>query len=86
MEIDRSLLRCFPLQQSVFPAVCDMGVKESVADGANALIQAEQKQGRMRKHHQKTTKSINPETRETKGINLQAGEDKGRCTPTPRAN
>jgi len=38
-----------------------MGVKESVADLADPLNEAEQKRGRERKHHQKMTKSINPE-------------------------
>jgi len=38
-----------------------MGVEESVADRADALSEAEQKQGRERKHHQKKTKTINPE-------------------------
>jgi len=38
-----------------------MGVEKSVADRANALREAEQKRGRKRKHHQKKTKSINPE-------------------------
>jgi len=45
-EIHRGLLECFPLLQTVFPAVCNMGVEESVADRANALSEAEQKQGR----------------------------------------
>jgi len=70
----------------VFPAVCDIGVEESDADRAKALSEAEPKQGRERKHHQKKTKSINPERIESKGINLRAGEEKGRCTPPPRAN
>jgi len=38
-----------------------MGVEKSVADRANALSEAEQKRGKERKHHQKKTKSINPE-------------------------
>jgi len=38
-----------------------MGVEKSVAECANALSEAEQKRGRERKHHQKKTKSINPE-------------------------
>jgi len=38
-----------------------MGVEKSVADRANALNEAGQKRGRERKHHQKKTKSINPE-------------------------
>jgi len=70
----------------VFPAVCDIVVEESIADHANALSEAEQKRGRERKYYQKKTKSINPERREPKGINLRAGKDEGRCTPPPRAN
>ena len=38
-EIDRDLLKCFPLLQTVFPAVCNMGVEKSVADRANALTE-----------------------------------------------
>jgi len=38
-----------------------MGVRETVANRANALREAEQKQGRKRKHYQKKMKSINPE-------------------------
>jgi len=38
-----------------------MGVEESVANCADALSEVEQKRGRERKHHQKKTKSINPE-------------------------
>jgi len=38
-----------------------MGVEKSVADGADALSEAEENRGRERKHHQKKTKSINPE-------------------------
>jgi len=38
-----------------------MGVEESVANCADALSEAEQKWGKERKHHQKKTKSINPE-------------------------
>jgi len=63
-----------------------MGVEESVADRANALSPVEQKRGRKRKHHQKKTKSIKPESRKPKRINLRAGEDRGRYTPPPRAN
>jgi len=59
-EIDRGLLKCFLLLQTVCPAVCNTGVEKSVADRANALSEAEQKRGRKRKHHQKKTKSINP--------------------------
>ena len=51
-EIDRGLLKCFLLLQTVFPAVCNMGVEKSVADRANALRKAEQKRGRETKHHQ----------------------------------
>jgi len=63
-----------------------MGSEERVADCGNALTEAEQKWGRERKHHQKKTRSITPEGRKPKGINLRAGEDEGRCTPPPRAN
>jgi len=60
-EIERGLLNSFLLLEAVFPAVCNMGVEESVANLADALSEAEQKRGRERKHHQKKTKSINPE-------------------------
>jgi len=60
-EIDRGLLTCFLLLQTVYLAVCNMGGEESVADRANALSEVEHKRGRKRKHHQKKTKSINPE-------------------------
>jgi len=52
-EIDRGLLKCFPLLKTVYPAVCNMGVEKSVADCANVLSEAEQKWGRGRKHQQK---------------------------------
>jgi len=70
----------------MFPAVCNMGVEKGVADRANALSEAEQKRGRERKHHQKKTKSINPELRKPKGINLRGGECRGGMTPPPRAS
>jgi len=38
-----------------------MGVEKSIADSSKTLSEAEQKRGRKRKHHQKKTKSINPE-------------------------
>jgi len=63
-----------------------MGIEESVADSANALSEAEHKWGRERNHHQKKTKSIDPERTEPKGISLRVGRDEGRCTPPPRAN
>jgi len=63
-----------------------MGGEESVADRANALSEAEQKRGRKRKHHQKKTKSINPELRKPKGINLREGESRGGMSPPPRTN
>jgi len=85
-EIDHGLLKCFLLLQTVFPTVCNMGVEKSVADRANALSEAEQKRGRKRKHHQKKTKSINPERRKPKGMNLKAGESRGGMTPPPRAS
>ena len=59
--MDRGLLKGFLLLQTVYPAVCNMGVEQSVADRANALSEVEQKRGRKRKHHQKKTKSIKPE-------------------------
>jgi len=52
-EIDCSLLKGFLLLETVYPAICNMGSEESVADHANALSEAEQKRGRKRKHHQK---------------------------------
>ena len=54
-------MKGFLLLQTVYPAVCNMGGVESVADRDNALSEPEQKQGRKRKHHQRKTKSINPE-------------------------
>jgi len=60
-EIDCGLLKSFLLLQTVYPAVCNMGGEESVADRANALSEVEQMRGWKRKHHQKKTKSINPE-------------------------
>jgi len=51
-----------------------MGVEENVTDCVNALSEAEQKRGRKRKHDQKKTKSINPERRKPKGINLRVVE------------
>jgi len=60
-EIDRCLLKGFLLLETVFPAVCNMGVENTVADCANALSEAEQKLGRKRKHHQRKTKSSTPE-------------------------
>jgi len=70
----------------MFPAVCNMGVENSVADCASALSEAEQKRGRKRKHHQKKTKTINPERRKPKGMNLKAGESREGMTPPPRAS
>jgi len=60
-EIDRGLLEGLLLLQTVYPAGCNMGGEKRVADGANALREAEQKQVRKRKYHQEMTKSINPE-------------------------
>jgi len=85
-EIDRGLLECFLLLQTVFPAVFNMGVAESVADHADALSEAEQKRGRERKHHPKKTKSINTERRKPKGINLREGECRGGMPPPPRTD
>ena len=59
-EIDHGLLNSFLLLQTVFPAVCNMGVEESVGDSADTLSEAEQKRCRESKHPQKKTKSINP--------------------------
>jgi len=42
-EIDCSLLKCFLLRQTVYPAVCRMGVEMSVADRADALSVAQNK-------------------------------------------
>jgi len=55
------IIRVLTVLQTVFPAVCNMGVSKSVANRADALSEVEQKRGRERKHHQKKTKSINPE-------------------------
>jgi len=66
-EIDHGLLNCFPLLQTMFPAVCNMGVEKSVADRANTLSEIEQKRGRERKHHQKKTKSITQSEESPKG-------------------
>jgi len=52
-EIDRGLLKCFSLLQTVFPAVSNIVVENSVAHHANARSEAEQKRVRERKHHQK---------------------------------
>jgi len=45
-ETDRGLLKCFLLLQTVFPAVCYLGVEKSVADHADAPSEVEQKRGR----------------------------------------
>jgi len=84
-EIDGSRLKCFLLLQTVFPAICNMGVEKCLVDRASALSEAEPKRGRMRKNHQKT-KYINPERRKPKGMNLKAGESRGGMTPPPRAS
>jgi len=42
-EIDRGLLKCVPLLQTVCPAICTMGVEKSVADRADALSKAQSK-------------------------------------------
>jgi len=57
----------FLLLQTVFPAICNMGVEKRVADRANALSEAEEKQGRERKHDQKKTKSITQSEESPKG-------------------
>jgi len=66
-EIDYGLLKCFLLLQTMFPAVCNMGDEESVADRANALSEVEQKRGREWKHLQKKTKSITLSEESPKG-------------------
>jgi len=66
-EIDRGLLKCFLLLQTLFPAVCNMGVEKSVADRVNVLSEPEQKRGRERKHNQKKTKSITQSEDSPKG-------------------
>jgi len=58
----------------VFPAICEIGVDVSFVHRANALSETELKRGSQRKHHQKKMKSINPERRKPKGINLRGGE------------
>jgi len=85
-EIDRGLLKGFLLLQTVYPAVCNMGVEKRVADRANALSEAEQKQSRKRKHHQRKMKSINPEQRKPKVRNLREEESRGGMSPPPRRN
>ena len=72
-EIDRALLKCFLLLETVYPAVCNLGGEKSVADRANALSEEEQKRGRKRKHQQKKMKSIN-----TRGRKAQRDKPKGR--------
>jgi len=72
-KIDSGLLKCFLLLQTVYPAVCNMGVEKSVADRANALSEPEQKRGRERKHDQKEDEIHQP--REKKA---QKGQPKGR--------
>jgi len=59
--IDRALLKCFLLLQTVYPAVCNMGVEKSVADRGDALSKVEPMQGRETQHLQLKTKSINQE-------------------------
>jgi len=66
-EIDCGLLKCFLFLQTVFPALCNMGVEKSVADRANALSEVEQKPGRERKHHQKKKKTITQREESPKG-------------------
>jgi len=52
-EIDRGLLKGVLLIQTVYQAVCNMGVEKSIADRASTLSEADQKRARNRKHHQK---------------------------------
>jgi len=63
-----------------------MGVEKRVANSANAQSEAQQKQGRKKKHHQRKTKCINSESRKPKGINLREGESRGGMAPPPRTN
>ena len=42
-EIDRGLLKGFLLLQTVYPAVCEIGVEKSVADCTDALSEAQNK-------------------------------------------
>jgi len=42
-EIDGGLLKCFLLQQTVYPAVCNVGVEKSVAARPDALSEAQRK-------------------------------------------
>ena len=72
-EIDRGLLKCFLLLQTVYSAVCNMGVEKSVSDRANALSETEQRRGRKMKHEQKEDEINQP--RETKA---QRDKPKGR--------
>jgi len=85
-EIDRDLLKCFLLLQTVYSAICNIGLEKSVAGRTNALSEAEQKRGRKRKHHQKMIESINPERRKPTGMNLRSGESKGGMSPPSRAS
>jgi len=63
-----------------------MGVEKSVADRANAQAR-ESKSGIVRGNMiKRKTKSINPESRKPKGVNLRGGECRRGMTPPPRAN
>ena len=42
-EVDRGLLKGFLLLQTMYPAVCDIGVEKSVADHSDALSEAQNK-------------------------------------------
>jgi len=64
--MDCGVLKRFLLLQTVYPAVCNMGVEKSVADRANALSEAEEMRGRERKHHQKRRR--NPSTQREEGL------------------
>jgi len=72
-EIDCGLLKCFLLLETVYPAICKIGVEKSVADCANALSEAEQRWGRKRKHDEKEDEIHQP--REKKA---QRDKPKGR--------
>ena len=72
-EIDRGLLKGFLLLQTVYPAVCNMGGEESVAERANALSEVEQKRGRKWK-----TSSKEDEIHQSRVKKAQRDKPKGR--------
>jgi len=72
-EIGRGLLKCFLLLETVFPAICNMGVEMTVANCANALRAEEQKRGRERNHQQKEDEIQKPRVKKA-----QRDKPKGR--------